>query len=371
MSGGYTSTFNGTSSACPHAAGIAGLIFSADQTLSSESVKIIMEQSADNLGADGYDIQTGYGRLNAFNALTTIVSGPIIELSNNSIELNMNSDEITNTNITIYNTGEMDLEYSIDPYGYQSENSDINQNYSWIDISNNYETVIFNHNDNASDDIINFDFDFPFYNNNYSSLIVNPNGWIGFSDDNSEWYNTGLPNVEAPLNAIMPFWDDLNPNNSGNSTAMEGDVKYQINDNHLIIWYDNVRHWVGAGDIDGYYDFQVIISDNGNIDFNYRNMTGDTDSATIGIIDSDGEYGLEVLYNQDDFVQDELSVVFDTAPSWVNLTNAGSGQITSGNSEEFDVQINTDDLSNGSYISYIVIKGKNAGAFSASKVFLN
>ena len=74
--------------------------------------------------------EEGDGRLNAFEALTMIVSGPVIELSNDSFELTMSSDEISNNNITIYNTGEKDLEYSIDPYGYQSTNSDINQNYN-------------------------------------------------------------------------------------------------------------------------------------------------------------------------------------------------------------------------------------------------
>jgi len=346
-SGGYTSTFNGTSSACPHAAGIAGLIFSADQTLSSESVKIIMEQSADDLGADGYDIQTGYGRLNAFNALTMIVSGPIIELSDNSIDLNMNSNDIANTDITIYNTGEMDLEYSIDPYGYQAETSDLNQSYNWTDISNNYETITFTHNDNSSNDIINFDFNFPFYNNNYSSLIVNPNGWIGFGDDSAEWYNTGLPNIDAPLNAIMPFWDDLNPNNSGNSANMEGDVKYQINDDHLIIWYDNVRHWVGSGDIDGYYDFQVIIFSDGDIKFNYRSMTGTTNSATIGVQDETGTNALVIGVNNN-LIHNELSINIHPRPIWLNITPLSS-LIAPGESSYLNFEINTSELNSGEY----------------------
>jgi len=346
-SGGYTSTFNGTSSACPHAAGIAGLIFSADQNLSSESVRIIMEQSSDDLGADGYDIQTGYGRLNAFEALALIVSGPVIELSNNSLEITMSSNQISNNNISIYNTGEMDLEYYIDPYGYQATNSDINQNYDWIDISANYETVMFSHNDYASDDVINFDFAFPFYGNSYSSLIVNPNGWIGFGEDNTEWYNTGLPSVDAPLNAIMPFWDDLNPNNSGNSNDMSGDVKYQINDNNIIIWYDQVRHWVGSGEIDGTYDFQVVLWHTGDIDFNYRNMTGDINSATIGIQDQSGTNAILIAVNND-FAHNELAVNIHPKPSWLNLTSL-SNSIIPGGSDNLNLEINTTDLSGGDY----------------------
>ena len=166
----------------------------------------------------------------------------------------MNSNDMSTTDITIYNTGEMDLVYSIDPYGYQTQNSDDNQNYNWFDITDNYELITFSHNDNASDEIIYFNFEFPFYNNNYSSLIVSPNGWVGFGEDNSEWYNTGLPNVDAPLNAIMPFWDDLNPNNSANSSNMEGDVKYQITDEKVT------QLSFLSGKSNNYFNFKLNLS---------------------------------------------------------------------------------------------------------------
>ena len=346
-SGGYTTTFNGTSSACPHAAGIAGLIFSADQNLSSESVKFIMEESADDLGSEGYDIQTGYGRVNAFNALALIVAGPVIELSQNTIELSMNTNEVITNSVTVYNTGEMDLQYDIDAYGYQVENSDINQNYSWIDISDNYETINFEHNDYASSDIVYFNFDFPFYGNLYSSLIVNPNGWIGFGSDNTEWYNTALPNVDAPLNAIMPFWDDLNPNNAGNTSDMSGDVKYQINNNNVIIWYDNVRHWVGSGDFDGTYDFQVVLWPDGNIDFNYQSMSGNIDSATIGIQDASGT-NAKLVNIDSEFVHDELSLKIRPKPSWITISPL-MDSIPYGSSRELSFEFNSNNLSGGEY----------------------
>ena len=346
-SGGYTTTFNGTSSACPHAAGIAGLIFSADQTLSSEAVKFIMAESSDDLGAEGYDIQTGHGRTNAFSALALIVSGPVIELSDNQVELSLSSNQIDTNNITVYNTGEMDLQYSIDPYGYQSENSDVNQNYNWLDISNDYETITFEHNDYASSDIVNFNFNFPFYDNSYSSLIINPNGWIGFGSDNVEWYNTALPNVDAPLNAIMPFWDDLNPNNSGNTSDMAGDVKYQINNNNIIIWYNNVRHWVGSGDFDGTYDFQVILWDNGDIDLNYRDMIGDINSATIGIQDESGTNAMLIDIDSN-FAHNEFTINIHPKPSWLNISPL-LGSIVYGESSQLILEFNTNNLSGGNY----------------------
>ena len=50
-----------------------------------------------------------------------------------------------------------------------------------------------------------------------------------------------------------------------------------------------------------------------------------------------------------------MSVVFDTVPSWVDLSNTGSGQVISGESDYFNLTVNSNDLSNGNYRSYIVI----------------
>ena len=56
-------------------------------------------------------------------------------------------------------------------------------------------------------------------------------------------------------------------------------------------------------------------------------MNGNTNSATVGIIDQNGNYGLEPAYNQNGFFQDEMSVLFDTAPTWLNILSNQSGQI--------------------------------------------
>ena len=76
----YRSNFNGTSSACPNAAGVAALVLSANTNLTSTQVREIMESTADKVG--GYNYQTnpsypngtweanmGYGRLNAYKAV--------------------------------------------------------------------------------------------------------------------------------------------------------------------------------------------------------------------------------------------------------------------------------------------------------------
>ena len=73
--GGYTSGFNGTSSACPTAAGAVGLILSLNSSLTYQEVEDILEMSADdqvgpaNEDPPGWDQWMGHGRINAHEAL--------------------------------------------------------------------------------------------------------------------------------------------------------------------------------------------------------------------------------------------------------------------------------------------------------------
>ena len=73
-SGDYYSTFNGTSAACPNAAGVAALILSENSSLTSDQVQEIMENSADKIetyayDSNGWNKHVGHGRVNAFQAV--------------------------------------------------------------------------------------------------------------------------------------------------------------------------------------------------------------------------------------------------------------------------------------------------------------
>jgi subtilisin family serine protease len=72
MGGGYTETFNGTSSACPHVAGVAALMLSVDPSLTPAQVQLILESTATDLAAPGFDNETGWGRIDTHLALEFI-----------------------------------------------------------------------------------------------------------------------------------------------------------------------------------------------------------------------------------------------------------------------------------------------------------
>lgn len=62
-------TFGGTSAACPHVAGLAGLLLSVKPSLRPYEVKALIQQTADRLGGGEYHPEYGYGRINVFKAV--------------------------------------------------------------------------------------------------------------------------------------------------------------------------------------------------------------------------------------------------------------------------------------------------------------
>lgn len=64
VGGDYTNTFNGTSSACPHVAGVAALVLSVNPNLTAQQVADIIEQSATKVRPDLYGYAVTAGRPN-------------------------------------------------------------------------------------------------------------------------------------------------------------------------------------------------------------------------------------------------------------------------------------------------------------------
>lgn len=65
----YTSTFVGTSAACPQASGVAALMLSVNPNLTAKQVEDILFRTATDMGPKGRDDNYGYGLVNAFEAV--------------------------------------------------------------------------------------------------------------------------------------------------------------------------------------------------------------------------------------------------------------------------------------------------------------
>ena len=266
---------------------------------------------------------------------------------NFEVELGQTGSDVLN----ITNTGESNLIYSMekdyiddrdgggpDSYGYvwTDSNEPGGPNYDWIDISGIGTEVNFSHNDVASGPF-DIGFDFDFYGETYDDFIISPNGWIGFGDDWDDYHNYSIPRNDAPRPAIFGFWDDLDP-------LQGGDVYYYSDGaENLIIWFDHVIHF--PGNTNGTYDFQIIITSDNTIKYQYRSLSGTLSSCTVGIQNASGSVGLQVVYN-DNYLQNNLAIEFDRVIDWLSVDPI-SGIVFADDTQVIDILVDTDDLEYG------------------------
>lgn len=77
-------TMDGTSMAVPFVSGLAALILSRLGGLAPSDVRRIIERTAEDIGSSGWDQETGWGRINAYSALTAYyVAGEIVHMAMN------------------------------------------------------------------------------------------------------------------------------------------------------------------------------------------------------------------------------------------------------------------------------------------------
>lgn len=81
LGGGYVKTWSGTSAATPHVAGVVALVAARGRELgldlSAEEIRQIVRMSADDVGSPGWDRFTGWGRVNAYEAVRAAAPGSV------------------------------------------------------------------------------------------------------------------------------------------------------------------------------------------------------------------------------------------------------------------------------------------------------
>jgi subtilisin family serine protease len=185
-----------------------------------------------------------------------------------------------------------------DPFGYTYKDSHEVDGpiYQWIEIAppaGGTGTKL--HGLTGEDDAyfwpLSLPFTFTFYETDYMELAVASNGTLYFEDQHLGYRNVPIPgsNRYGVDRFIAHLWDDLviNP----------GAVYYQAFDSMFIIEYYQASGYGSPG----YASWEVILFENGNILFQYQDVTfgnfrdygGD---ATVGI-QGDPTTGLQYSYN--------------------------------------------------------------------------
>jgi len=239
---------------------------------------------------------------------------------------------------------------------------------NWVDLTDLGIPLSLNHNDYFASQTIDLPFDFTFFNEPYDYVQVNANGWIGWDSANEQvWLNDELPSSSLPMPAIFGFFDDLNPNNTNGNSNSAGDIYYHSNDERVIVWFNNVVRW-NTTDW-GEYDFQIILYPNGSFDINYKTMNGTLNSGTVGYQNQDGSQGTQIVANQQ-YISSDMSVmvkaVEDEIP-WGVLTSETNSLIGILNGQEsnfINLQLVTDDLSEGTYTASVNVTSLDADPVS-------
>lgn len=133
-SGNYSMWFNGTSCATPYAAGVAALLISKDPSLTPAQVRTALTSTATDMtldGGAGWDRYTGYGMVNANNALLSLVPGmPTCQITapiGGSV-IDLGSTVTINANATDSDGTIIDVKFYIDNVLQFTDNA---SPYSW------------------------------------------------------------------------------------------------------------------------------------------------------------------------------------------------------------------------------------------------
>ena len=215
---------------------------------------------------------------------------------------------------------------------------------SWIDISGLGSAVTLSDDDTAR---VNIGFDFSFYDTDYTTLCICSNGMLKFGEGTTDYTNDDIPDSDTPNNFIAAFWDDLSPQNGG-------PVRYYYDSAHgrfIVSWLNVPLYtWLGGT---GSLNFQIVLSPNGNIQYNYQTMDAGSlnlTSATVGIENANGNDGLPIAYNQS-YLHSNMSVLI-IASAWLSA-GPGSGSVGQSETDTIEVTFDATELPEGTYTGNI------------------
>ncbi|MCR4424574.1 MAG: S8 family serine peptidase [Firmicutes bacterium] len=196
-----------------------------------------------------------------------------------------------------------------DGYGYVWRDNDDpdGPEFAWVDITGAGRQVGFWDPDDGWA-VVDLPFEFPFYGERKTEVSISANGYLTFGPAQGVSGNHPIPDQRNPNDLIAVFWDDLD--------MWFGSVycHHDEEGGRFIVSWISATTWHSGGVL----TFQVILSPDGRITYQY--LTADTrvDRATVGIEDGSGTRGLEVAYRSN-YVRAGLAVEFVFEPEWLRF----------------------------------------------------
>ena len=191
----------------------------------------------------------------------------------------------------------------------------------------------------------------------YTAVQVSVNGILVFGDPgrNDFLANMPIPDIRAPNAFVAPFWDDL-------SLVHGGRIHTELlADGRFAVQYTRVdRYTPGVQSPTASYTFQALLSADGTVEFQYGELEGLLDRATVGIENHDGTDGEGVAFDSP-FLSSHKAVRFTPARRWVRLENA-AGELVGGASGEVDVRVDASGYPEGTRLTADLVLHTNDGS---------
>lgn len=321
----------------------------------SKDVIVTLPTEVEDNYSDNITVYTNADTLFA-NVIGKVIGCPTIDLNFASIDSTLLSGTPLEKTLSIANSGNETLKYSIKPnpeyfsfsdladnanvtYSYAASIDDANVTYNWVDIEttglgiqNNF--TYYNSHDYVE---VTLPFEFPYYGKKYDKMYIYNTGFVSFTKRNDDkiWPE---PPAEFPAgtvytNIIAPYWG-LHTMDQSKSA---GTYHYFGNDEVIVSWmeYGNSMN-MGVC-------YQLIMKKDGSFKFQYK---GYGDYAIIYSI-----FGLAGLSNEDG------STGLRLPERYVAFNNAV---------QFYPVVENTIEPNNERNINLNVLTNKMAGSYNSS-----
>ena len=232
-----------------------------------------------------------------------------------------------------------------DAYGYvwKKDSDDYGPIYYWVDIETPENLVV--QLGDLDDRMVGprqIGFEFPYYDQIYSSIYISSNGCLSFMfiGNLAPWENIELPSSSAPSTLLAPWWDDLN-----NESGPQGKLYLWTNgENECIVTWKDFPKW-GTSDL---YTFQVILDAYGGILFQYARMDGVTNSSTVGMQSAGRNAGFTIHHNENTPFPAGTAISINPPVPWF-AASGWSGLINPDENKSFVVDVQTMHLDQGHY----------------------